>query len=516
MNVVILSASTGGGHLSAANAIKEFFTSNNVCASVVDALEYISPILNKTIIEFYDYIATKQPKIWRMMYNSANRKTVNRMVTGINSLASKKLLPLFEDLSPNIIISTHPFTTEMVSNLKMHGLIDVPLICVMTDYAPHRTWTSPGVDAYIVASSDMIDTMCDMGVNRKIIFPFGIPVDDSFYTKSNKKIILEELSLDPNLPTILIMAGKGGLANIDRIYSELQTLDCNFQIIIITGKNQKLYEKVKSISEGNLNTRKRDRIFSKISEYFPRLKSIRFKIKSKRPKLKTNKLKRTKIIYFTKEVEKYMNASDLIITKPGGLTISEALACGLPMALFNAIPGQEEENAEFLVSNNMAVRLEENAGKTIKELLENPQVLSYMKNSCERFDKSDSLKNILELTRKLTAEEKHFNKLVRDKIPEIIVSQGNVPETEILNPTLYSRHLNLKLLEECNEVIEAETNESKIEELADLLEVMHGIVKNMNLEFDEVEKVRLEKREKRGGFDLKIFLKKISFPNGYK
>lgn len=516
MNVVILSASTGGGHLSAANAIKDFFISNNINTTVIDALEYISPVLNKTITEFYDYIARKQPKLWRMMYHSANSKTVNRMIAGVNSIVSKKLLPLFDEFLPDIIISTHPFTTEMVSTLKMHGMIDMPLVCVMTDYAPHRTWTSPGVDAYVVANADMIDSMCDMGVERKIIYPFGIPVDDSFHTKSNKKKILQELSLNPDLPTVLIMAGKGGLANIDKIYSELQTVDYDFQIIIITGKNQKLYERVKSISEGNLHIRKRDRIFSKISKYIPKLKNIRFRIKSKRFNININKLKNTKIIYFTREVEKYMNASDLIITKPGGLTISEALACGLPMALFSAIPGQEEENAEFLVSNNMAVRLEEDAGKTIKNLLENPQVLNYMKYSCEKFDKSDSLKNILELTQKLTAQEKHFNKLVRDKIPQIIVSQGNIPDTEILDSALYSRHLNLKLLEECKEVIEAESKESKIEELADLLEVIHGIINDIGTSIDEVEKVRLDKKEKRGGFDNKIFLKKIIFPNGKK
>lgn len=516
MNVIILSASTGGGHISAANSIKDFFISNNVSATVVDALEYISPILNKTITEFYDYIARKQPKIWKMMYNSANTKTVNRMIAGINSIVGKRLLPLFDEFSPNIIISTHPFTTEMVSMLKMHGIIDIPLICIITDYAPHRTWISEGVDAYIVANSDMIDSMCNMGVKRKIIHPFGIPVDDSFYIESNKEKTLKELSLDPKLPTVLIMAGKGGLANIDKIYSELQTVDYDFQIIIITGKNQKLYEKIKSISEGKLNIRKRDKILFKISEYIPKFKNIRFRVKSKRFNINTKKLKKTKIIYFTREVEKYMNASDLIITKPGGLTISEALACGLPMALFSAIPGQEEENAEFLVSNNMAVRLEENAAKTVQNLLENPQVLNHMKYSCKKFDKSDSLKNILKLVKKLTAEEKHFNKLVRDKIPEMIVNQGNIPETEVLNSTIYSQHLNLKLLEECNEVSEAESKESKIEELADVLEVIHEIANNIGVSFNEVEKIRVDKREKRGGFDNRIFLKKIIFPNGCK
>ena len=192
MNIIILSASTGGGHLSAANAIKQYFVSKGIEAEVVDAIEYISPILNKTVTEVYEYVALKQPKIWKMVYDSANKKAGNKLIAGINSIISKKLLPLIEKSKPNAIISTHPFTTEMVSNLKSNNLVKIPLICVMTDYAPHRTWTSPNVDAYIVANSNMVEGMKDMGVDPKIIYPYGIPVDDSFYFKYDKNKVLEE------------------------------------------------------------------------------------------------------------------------------------------------------------------------------------------------------------------------------------------------------------------------------------------------------------------------------------
>ncbi len=515
MKITILSASTGGGHMSAANAIKDYLLSEGVIAEVVDALEYISPILNKTITEVYEYIALKQPKLWKMMYSSSNNKTVNRLVVGINSLISKKLLPLIEKSQPDLIISTHPFTTEMVSNLKTSDAVKLPLVCVMTDYAPHRTWTSPGVDAYVVANSDMVASMEDMGINPNIVYPFGIPVDDSFYVKPDKKEILEELSLDPSLPTILIMAGTQGLANIDKIYFELQSIDLDFQIIIITGKNQKLYERVKSISEGRPHLRRRLKILANISKYIPKLKNIKFKVKFKKSRA-TNmtKTKKTKVVYFTKEVEKYMYASDLIITKPGGLTVSEALACGLPMVLFNAIPGQEEENANFLVSNNMAVRLENDPSKTIKSLLGNPKKLSSMKDFCEKFDKSDSLKNILCLIHKLTAKEKVFNKLVRDKIPQIIENQGNTCEFKVLKDEEMNHYLSLKLIEECTEVVEAKTQESKkIEELADVLEVIKTMCSYMGVKFEEIEEKCKLKRKSRGGFENKIFLEKVWFHN---
>ena len=115
------------------------------------------------------------------------------------------------------------------------------------------------------------------------------------------------------------------------------------------------------------------------------------------------KIKTTTLIYYTNEVHKYMQIADLIITKPGGLTVSEALACNLPMAIFNAIPGQEEENAEFLIDNNMAVKLEKNStcAKTIEELISNRNKLNQMKASCENFDKSRSSKQVFELIKNL-------------------------------------------------------------------------------------------------------------------
>lgn len=513
MKITILSASTGGGHMSAANAIKSYLVSLGISAEVFDALEYISPILNKTVTEIYEYIATKQPKIWKMVYKSSNKKSVNKLVGGINSLISKKLLPLIQTFDPDLIISTHPFTTEMISNLKMNNTIEIPLICVMTDYAPHRTWTSSGVDAYVVANSGMVESMKDMGVNPESIYPFGIPVEDSFHVKSDKNKILQELSLDPSLPTILIMAGKSGFASIDKIYDELQKIDIKIQIIVITGKNKKLYDKIKSISEGNpLPRGKRAKILAKISKYLPKLKHIRFRVKFK----KASQIKctqKTKMIYYTDQVEKYMYASDLIITKPGGLTVSEALACGLPMALFGAIPGQEEENSNFLVNHNMAVKLENNISETIKNLLQDPLKLGYMKDSCEKFDKSDSLKNILNLIYKLTAKEKTFNKLVRDKIPEIIQNQGNVPTFRILDQNSYIKYLDLKLSEECKEVEEAITTDSKTEELADVLEVIKSIAMAIDVPFEKVEEECEIKRKKRGGFEKRIFLEKVLFPS---
>lgn len=409
MKAIILSASTGSGHMSAARAINEYLMESGAQSEVIDTLKYISPILNKTVTEFYDFIAKYHPKIWKMMYDTSNKKTVNKLLLSVNNLVSKRLLPLLDDFEPDVIIATHPFAAEMISKLKSLQKIDIPLICVITDYAPHLTWINPGIDAYVVANSDMIEPMVQMGADKNDIFNFGIPVDKEFFSKKDKAKILEEIGLFPELPTVLIMSGGNGYANVEEIYRDLQKSDTDFQIILITGKNQKLYNRMQSLTEisnqekQNLNLQKN--FISKFGVPNVHLNGLniikKFVGDSSEKFLQT---KPTKIIYFTSEVSKYMSAADLIITKPGGLTVSEALACGLPMALFGAIPGQEEENANFLVGNNMAVKLDQKSSnlKSIEALLENPDRLNYMKFNCENFDKSDSLKNIYNLIKKLS------------------------------------------------------------------------------------------------------------------
>ena len=397
---MILSASTGKGHMSVAKTVKDHLNSKDVSTTIVDALEYINPLLNKTISEGYEYLAKKSPSVYKVIYNTSNNKPITRLIRGINSKISKKLLPLIEEYNPDMLITTHPFATAMASKLKRTEKIDIPVICLMTDYAPHRTWINPQIDAYVVANEDMIPQMVEMGVNKDVIYPFGIPIDDSFYMKKDKNKILEEIGMNTDVPTILIMAGSFGFGNVAEVYKKLQSIDIDFQIIIITGKNQKLYDAIENIVRNRKP--KRNKVVLQLSKLKSESKKL---ILRQRYQNKEEKVfpKKTHMIYFTNEVDKYMRVSDLIITKPGGLTITEALACNLPMAIFDAIPGQEEENAEFLISNNMAVRLDmhKNGVETIKNLFGDTSKLETMKEFCENFDKSDSLENIHKLFLKI-------------------------------------------------------------------------------------------------------------------
>lgn len=368
MNILILSASTGGGHMRASKAIEGYMTQQNkdINVKIVDSLLYISPILNKTITGGYVYLATKTPKLYGKLYDLTNKdhKFAN-FVTRLNNIFANKLLPLIDEFKPDIIITTHPFPTEMVSRLKSKKEINIPLICIMTDYAPHKAWINNKVDAYIVANDDMVTKMITQGVDSRCIYPYGIPVDEVFFEEKEKQLVIEELCLDKNLPTILMMAGSFGVSNVFEVYQNIIDIDIDFQIILVTGRNQKLYNHFEEVI-GDTN-------------------------------------KKTKLIYFTEEINKFMQASDIIITKPGGLTVTEALACNIPMAVFDAIPGQEEENADFLLKHNMAVRISDgdSCREAIVELLKDREKLENMKEACKSFDKNDSTKNIFLLINEL-------------------------------------------------------------------------------------------------------------------
>lgn len=377
MNILILSASTGGGHMSASNAIKNYIEKNNKQAHVkiVDSLMYVSPTLNKTVTNGYVYLATKTPKIYGKLYDVTNKETkISNLVSKLNSVFAERLNELFTDFKPDIILSTHPFPTEMISILKSKKKINIPLVCVMTDYASHKTWINENVDAYVVSNDDMAKEMINDGISSEIVYPFGIPIDDSFFGDNDIEDTLESLGLKKDVPTIMMMAGSFGVGTVLDVYKNIININLEFQIILITGKNQKLYEELEELTQ-----------------------------KSQ---------KKTKLIYFTKEINKLMQASDVLITKPGGLTVTESLACNIPMAIFDAIPGQEEENAEFLLKHNMAVRINDaNYKEVIVELLDGTTRLNAMKEACKSFDKKDSNKNIYLLVNKLVSNQNKENKI---------------------------------------------------------------------------------------------------------
>lgn len=368
--ILILYGSYGGGHKSAANAIKKHIEENyeefNVTA--VDCIEYISKIINKITTGAYNQMAKKAPWAWKRVYFGSEKGFLSKISNGMNKLMAKKLYHLIEEENPNIIVSTHPFATQMVGRLKRKGKINCKVSTIMTDFEIHSQWLqeSEYIDNYFVAQTGMKESMVKLGIDSSKIYVTGIPMSERFLENFDRKEILREFELEDNKKTVLFFGGGEMGLGKDRTCEILKTLVESFeniQVVAISGRNISLQEQFKEIVENS------------------------------------NSSYRIKILDYTRKVPELMSISSLVITKPGGLTTTESLASGLPMIIINPIPGQEEQNAEFLEKSKVGIWLQKNDDikKVLETVILNDELLEQMRKNTNKFAKKTSTKDICEI-----------------------------------------------------------------------------------------------------------------------
>lgn len=285
--VLILYGSYGGGHKSAANAIKQYIEKNNQEKQVemVDCIEYISKIINKITTGAYNQMAKKAPWAWKRVYFNSQKGILSKISNGTNALMAKKLYHLIEKEKPKIIISTHPFATQMTGRLKRKGKINCKISTILTDFEIHNQWLQETdyINNYFVAHTGMKESMIKLGIDETKIFVTGIPMSERFLETFDKQQILKEFELEENKKTILFFGGGEMGLGKDRTCKILKTLAQNFesiQIVAISGRNEVMKQE-----------------FEKIVR-------------------ETNSKKRVKILEYTKKVPELMSISDLVITKP--------------------------------------------------------------------------------------------------------------------------------------------------------------------------------------------------------
>ena len=376
MKVLILLTDTGGGHHRASLALKDTIEKDpNNEVMIEDALMYSSKFIHFVVTRLYMFFATKTPKLYGKIYNSADKVSIkDKAVHGIASFYSRKLSRLITQFKPDCIISCHAFCSEMVSNIKKKGKSDALLFNIITDYAAHAAYINDNVDAYIVANDDMVQQLREQyGVDGTIIYPLGIPIYETFYRKEDPTVMREKLGLNPYKKTVLMMAGSFGVANILDIYKNLNKNPGDYQLVVVTGKNENLFSEFQTIVKNG---------------FIPSKKGNNIKVKIP-----------TKLCYFVDNIEDYMSAGDVIVTKPGGLTVSESMAKEIPMAIFRSYDGQEKDNAEYLQRHNLAIILKEGkeGAKQLNALISDDNALETMRNNIKTFRKNNSSQNIYRL-----------------------------------------------------------------------------------------------------------------------
>lgn len=368
--VIIFYASYGGGHLSAARSIKENMETNyeDIDVKLIDCMEYVNKTVNKITTKAYSEMAKKAPKTWGRVYWKSQKGPLAQISTTSNKILSIKLYKLLKDFEPNLIVSTHPFGSQMCAYLKKHGKLNAKIATVMTDYAPHDQWLvfNKYVDYYFVSHDGMKKELHEKGIPNEKIFATGIPLSNKFLLKYDKPTILKSFCLSPDKKTVLFFGGgEFGLGKTQTFKIFKSFVECpeNIQIVAISGKNQKMKEAFENLVES------------------------------------LNKKDSVKILEYTNQVPELMSISDLVVTKPGGLTTTESLASGLPIVVINPIPGQEEENASYLEKNKVAIWLkkDDNVEAILKDLFSNPEKMQEMKIRARLLAKKNSTKDICKI-----------------------------------------------------------------------------------------------------------------------
>ena len=372
MKVLIFYASYGGGHLNAAKSIENCIKTNykEIDVELIDCMKYVNKTIEKVTTAAYREMAKKAPWAWGRIYSDAQKGPLAHITTRSNKIMAIKLLRLLREKNPDLIISTHPFGSQMCSYLKRKGKITAKIATIMTDFAPHDQWLVgyEFTDYFFVAHDRMKEYLISKNIAEKKVFSSGIPISEKFQEKYDRTEIINKYNLDENKFTILFFGGGEfglGKTRTVQIFENFvqETKNNNIQIIAISGKNPKMKEAFQTIVDTN---QAEDNV---------------------------------KIIEFSNEVPKLMSISDLVVTKPGGLTTSESLASNLPMVVINPIPGQEEENAEFLESKGIAVwvKKDDNSKEVIEELLNSKDKLNQMKENTNILAKPNSTQNICKI-----------------------------------------------------------------------------------------------------------------------
>lgn len=365
--ILIFYASYGGGHLSAANSIKNYLSSNyeNIDVELIDCMKYINKPIEKITTTAYNEMAKKAPWAWGKIYSDSQKGPLAHITTRSNQVFAIKLLRLLREKNPDLIISTHPFGSQMCSYLKRKGKITSKIATILTDFAPHDQWLvgSDYTDYFFVAHNKMKEYLISKNIPENKVFATGIPISNKFLETFNTSKILNSLGLKENLKTILFFAGgKFGLGKSRtlEIFNTLVNDFNNIQVIAISGKNKKMYEDFNQIVKA------------------------------------ANKTDFIRVFEFVNNVPELMAISDIVITKPGGLTTTESLVSGLPMIIINPIPGQEEENAQFLEHSNIGIWLKKqmNITETISNFISNDAKLKQMKENTKKISNRNSTKDI--------------------------------------------------------------------------------------------------------------------------
>jgi processive 1,2-diacylglycerol beta-glucosyltransferase len=370
--LLVLSATYGGGHQRVAEVLQAAWRERlpRARVEVLDFFErFVNPALNRLTRTLYVQSVRHAPRLWGAFYDATGQirpdSPTQRL---INRLGKRRLLAYLEEHGPDLVVHVHPTPAGSMSELKAEGQAAQPSGVVITDYAIHSQWIHPHVDLYCVASEEVAAGLVDRGIPPERIRVTGIPVDPRFAGPLDRASVAARLGLDPARTTVLVMAGAyamlGGVVEVHRV---LLSLPQRVQCVFICGRDAALVERLRQRSR-------------------------------RRPDVHVHG--------FVDNVHEWMAASDLLITKAGGITVSEALVRELPMVIYRPIPGQEEWNTRMLATAGAAqvARGPEELRRLLERLLQDPAALEGMRRAARRIRRPHAAREAADVLLQLLPE----------------------------------------------------------------------------------------------------------------
>lgn len=366
--VLLLSASAGAGHVRAAQALEEAFHAHGGCSvEHIDAIDYVSKLFQRLYDKAYINMVRRAPDLMGLIYERTDQPWSHpRRRLALDRLNTQPMIRLLKRVQPDLCIATHFLPAEILAWLIAKKKLNARSAIVVTDYDVHAMWLCRTVDRYYLALQESAEYMAGIGVTREKLRVTGIPIDPVFEIPVDRAEMRRKFGLDPGAPVLLISAGGYGIGPVEQLVRELLALQRPTQIVAIAGKSEKLQARLEELARTT-------------------------------GKLPCGARKLTPV-GFTREMDKYMGAADLLIGKAGGLTTSEALARELPMALVEPIPGQEARNADHLLEAGAAIRCNNlpAAAWKISALMDRPEKLESMRAAARAMARPKASRTIVE------------------------------------------------------------------------------------------------------------------------
>ncbi len=366
-DILILSASYGGGHNQVARALTQELQlqAPGLKITTIDYCDLLFPLINRISQFSYTQSIRHFPVGYALYYQATGNISPDSFwQRRLNRMGYSELIMLVNRLEPKVVVSTFPLPAGVLSQMKETGVLNIPVVTVITDMCVHSQWIHPMTDLYLVGSPEVAAGLEKRGVTKDKIGVTGIPIFPVFKQKIDPEKVRREFGFDSKTKVLLFMGGNDGIFGTNHFNFLLRDLPPDVQSVIITGSNQDLYERLQSGS------------YQK-----HRIRSYKY----------------------VENVAGLMKISDLLITKAGGVTISEALAVKIPMIIFKPTPGHEEANANYLVKNRAAfvAKTDRSLKKVIYRMFTDDNFRESFSRNCSKIAAPDSAENGARLILKL-------------------------------------------------------------------------------------------------------------------